>query len=47
MPGRLDGRLAASVGASGPQLRQLKEGKDVTLADGRVVQSRRVVSAPR
>lgn len=47
MPGRLDGRLAASLGASGPQLRQLKEGKDVTLADGRVVQSRRVVSAPR
>src|SRR5688572_12027838 len=36
-PGALDGKLARELGATGPQLRELKEKRNVTLLDGTII----------
>jgi len=45
-PGVLYADRAKELGAQGPQLAALKQGKDVTLKDGRVVRSAEVVAPP-
>ncbi len=44
-PGPLDGKKAAKLGARGPQMGMLKNGHDVTLADGTVIKSADVTGA--
>jgi len=44
--GKLDGKKAAKLGAKGGQLGELKDGKDVTLADGTVIKAADVCFAP-
>ncbi len=46
-PGRFDAERAAELGVpEGPERRRLKEGEDVTLADGRLVRSSELVAPP-
>mmetsp|Transcript_55123 Transcript_55123/g.126635 ORF Transcript_55123/g.126635 Transcript_55123/m.126635 type:complete len:270 (-) Transcript_55123:230-1039(-) len=45
--GKLDAKKARTMGAAGPQLGQLKNGQDITLADGGVVKASDVVSPPQ
>jgi len=42
----LDGKKAAQLGAKGPQMKLLKEGKDVTLANGNVIKATDVLLPP-
>ena len=44
--GKLDAVRAAALGVSGPNLGRLKQGFDVTLADGQVVQAASLLGAP-